>query len=110
MPRMNQRRIAQAMPGPLSVSFAPADVVRTVGLSLLVLFLVGAPTPLFNETLETHLDDVQKGIGKRLRRRRPAPDGASPDEEAVEGAVAAASADEPRPTFAERVQGWSTSI
>ena len=77
--------IAQAMPGPLSVSFAPADVVRTVGLSLLVLFLVGAPTPLFNETLETHLDDIQKGIGKRLRRRRPAPDGAGPDEEAVEG-------------------------
>ena len=63
------------MPGPLSVSFAPADVARTVGLSLLVLFLVGAPTPLFNETLETHLNEIQGWLGKRVPRRRRTGDG-----------------------------------
>ena len=50
------------MPSPLQVSFAPADVARTVGISLLVLLLVGAPTPIFNETLESNLGDIQGGL------------------------------------------------
>ena len=104
--------IAQAMPGPLSVSFAPADVVRTVGMSLLVLFLVGAPTPLFNETLETHLDEIQTGLSRRLgRRRRPTLDeAANGDATGDDAAVDAAGEDEPRPAVAEMVRRWSTSI
>ena len=61
---------AAAMPGPLQISLAPEDVARTLGLSLLVLLLVGAPTPLFNETLETHAGDIQGWLGRRLPRRR----------------------------------------
>lgn len=59
-------QVAESLPGPLDVSFAPADVARTVGLSLLVLLLVGAPTPLFNETLESNLDEIH-GWFRRLR-------------------------------------------
>ena len=62
--------LADSLPSPLAISLAPADVVRTVGVSLLVLLLVGAPTPLFNETLETHLGDIEGWIGGRLPRRR----------------------------------------
>ena len=63
-------QIAEALPGPLQISFEPEDVVRTVGLSLFVLLLVGAPTPLFNETLESHLDDIQGYFTKRSRGGR----------------------------------------
>ena len=62
--------LADSLPSPLAISLAPQDVVRTVGVSLLVLLLVGAPTPLFNETLETHLGDIEGWIGRRLPRRR----------------------------------------
>jgi DNA-binding beta-propeller fold protein YncE len=61
--------IAEAMPGPLEVSFAPQDVARTVGISLLVLLLVGAPTPLFNETLESNLGQIQGGLRRLVPRR-----------------------------------------
>jgi DNA-binding beta-propeller fold protein YncE len=54
--------IAVSMPSPLQVSFAPEDVARTVGISLLVLLLVGAPTPIFNETLEANLGEIQGGL------------------------------------------------
>jgi DNA-binding beta-propeller fold protein YncE len=62
--------LADSMPSPLAISLAPQDVVRTVGVSLLVLLLVGAPTPLFNETLETHLGDIEGWLGRRVPRRR----------------------------------------
>ena len=65
--------IAVSMPSPLQVSLAPEDVVRTVGISLLVLLLVGAPTPIFNETLESNLGVIQGG----LRRLVPGGRGAS---------------------------------
>jgi hypothetical protein len=57
--------IVEALPGPTEISFAPEDVARTVGISLLVLLLVGAPTPLFNETLESNLGTIQ-GWFRRL--------------------------------------------
>jgi hypothetical protein len=57
---------AEALPGPLEVSLEVEDVARTVGLSLLVLLLVGAPTPLFNETLESNLDAIQGGFRRLL--------------------------------------------
>lgn len=63
-------QIAEALPGPLHISFEPEDVVRTVGLSLFVLLLVGAPTPLFNETLESHLEVIHGFVGKRGRGGR----------------------------------------
>lgn len=63
-------QIAESLPGPLQVSFAPKDVVRTVGLSLFVLLLVGAPTPLFNETLESHLEVIQGFFTRRARGGR----------------------------------------
>jgi DNA-binding beta-propeller fold protein YncE len=63
-------QIAESLPGPLHISFEPADVVRTVGLSLFVLLLVGAPTPLFNETLESHLEVIQGAFTKRTRGGR----------------------------------------
>ena len=62
--------IAESLPGPLEVSLAPEDVARTVGLSLLVLLLVGAPTPLFNETLELHVDEIAGWTRRLLRRGR----------------------------------------
>jgi hypothetical protein len=65
--------IAVSMPSPMQVSLAPEDVARTVGISLLVLLLVGAPTPIFNETLESNLGDIQGG----LRRLVPGGRGSS---------------------------------
>lgn len=65
--------IAESLPGPLEVSLAPEDVARTVGLSLLVLLLVGAPTPLFNETLELHVDEIAEWARRLLRRGRRRP-------------------------------------
>jgi hypothetical protein len=62
--------VAEALPGPLEISLAPQDVARTIGLSLFVLLLVGAPTPLFNETLEANLGAIQAGLGRLIRRRR----------------------------------------
>lgn len=64
--------IAESMPSPLQVSLAPEDIARTVGLSLLVLLLVGAPTPLFNETLESHVDEIRGWFRRLLRRPRRA--------------------------------------
>ena len=61
--------IAVSMPGPLEVSFAPEDVVRTVGISLFVLLLVGAPTPVFNETLESNLGQIQGGLRRLVPGR-----------------------------------------
>lgn len=63
-------QIAESLPGPLHISLEPEDVVRTVGLSLFVLLLVGAPTPLFNETLESHLEVIQGFFTKRVRGGR----------------------------------------
>jgi hypothetical protein len=54
------------MPSPLQVSLAPQDVARTVGISLLVLLLVGAPTPIFNETLEANLGQIQGGLRRLM--------------------------------------------
>ena len=61
--------IAVSMPSPLEVSFAPEDVVRTVGISLFVLLLVGAPTPVFNETLESNLGQIQGGLRRLVPGR-----------------------------------------
>ena len=64
--------IAESMPSPLQVSLAPQDVARTVGISLLVLLLVGAPTPIFNETLESNLGQIQGGLRRLLPGGRSA--------------------------------------
>ena len=48
--------IADAVPGPFDVSLAPADVARSLGITLLIMLLIGAPTPLFNSTLSGQSD------------------------------------------------------
>jgi DNA-binding beta-propeller fold protein YncE len=62
--------ITESLPGPLEISLAPEDVARTVGISILVLLLVGAPTPLFNETLESNMGQIEGWLGRPFRRGR----------------------------------------
>jgi len=59
--------IADAVPGPFDVSLAPADVARSLGITLLIMLLIGAPTPLFNSTLSANRALIERWV----RRRRP---------------------------------------
>ncbi|HVA86016.1 MAG TPA: FGLLP motif-containing membrane protein [Candidatus Saccharimonadales bacterium] len=47
------------LPGPFDISFNPIDVARSFGLMLFLMLLVGAPTQLFNGTLESNMEDVR---------------------------------------------------
>jgi hypothetical protein len=46
---------------------APADVARSLGITLLIMLLIGAPTPLFNSTLSANRTLIERWV----RRRRP---------------------------------------
>ena len=59
--------IAFVLPGPLDISLAPADVARSVGITAFVMLLLGAPTPIFNSTLDGNRALIERWI----RRRRP---------------------------------------
>jgi DNA-binding beta-propeller fold protein YncE len=59
--------ITDAVPGPFDVSLAPADVARSFGITLLIMLLIGAPTPLFNSTLAANRTLIERWA----RRRRP---------------------------------------
>ena len=59
--------ITDAVPGPFDVSLAPGDVARSFGITLLIMLLIGAPTPIFNSTLASN----RKLIERWARRRRP---------------------------------------
>jgi hypothetical protein len=59
--------IADAVPGPFDVSLAPGDVARSFGITLLIMLLIGAPTPLFNSTLAANRTLIERWA----RRRRP---------------------------------------
>jgi DNA-binding beta-propeller fold protein YncE len=48
------------LPGPFDISFNPIDIARSFGFALLLMLLVGAPTQLFNDTLESNMEDVRK--------------------------------------------------
>ncbi|MFO1540228.1 MAG: FGLLP motif-containing membrane protein [Chloroflexota bacterium] len=100
--------IAESMPSPLQVSLAPEDVARTVGLSLLVLLLVGAPTPLFNETLESHVDEIRGWFRRLLRRPRRA--GAAGAGGTGDGGGAAADAAPAAPGLVARIAAHPAGI
>jgi len=59
--------ITDAVPGPFDVSLAPVDVARSLGITLLIMLLIGAPTPLFNSTLSANRTLIERWV----RRRRP---------------------------------------
>jgi hypothetical protein len=59
--------ITDAVPGPFDVSLAPEDVARSMGITLLLMLLLGAPTPLFNSTLSANRTLIERWA----RRRRP---------------------------------------
>ena len=59
--------ITDAVPGPFDVSLAPGDVARSLGITLLIMLLIGAPTPLFNSTLAANRTLIERWA----RRRRP---------------------------------------
>jgi len=59
--------IAFVLPGPLDISLAPADVARSVGITAFVMLLLGAPTPIFNSTLDGNRALIERWI----RRKRP---------------------------------------
>ena len=58
--------LAFVLPGPFDLSLTPADIARNLGLTLLVILLVGAPTPLFNSTLEANEDEIRRWLRRRL--------------------------------------------
>ena len=59
--------IVDAVPGPFDVSLAPGDVARSFGITLLIMLLIGAPSPLFNSTLAANRTLIERWA----RRRRP---------------------------------------
>ena len=59
--------ITDAVPGPFDVSLAPADVARSIGITMLLMLLLGAPTPIFNRTLSANRTLIERWV----RRRRP---------------------------------------
>ena len=66
--------LAFVLPGPFDLSLTPADIARNLGLTLLVILLIGAPTPLFNSTLEANEDEIRRWLRRRLHlRARAAP-------------------------------------
>jgi DNA-binding beta-propeller fold protein YncE len=52
-----------SLPGPFDVSWSPVAVARSFSLAVLIMLLLGAPTPLFNSTLEANLDEVRRRLG-----------------------------------------------
>ncbi|MFI5199754.1 MAG: FGLLP motif-containing membrane protein, partial [Candidatus Limnocylindrales bacterium] len=58
--------VAYVLPGPFDLSLTPADLARNVGLTLLVVLLVGAPTPLFNSTLDANEDEIRRWLRRRF--------------------------------------------
>ena len=58
--------LAFVLPGPFDLSLTPADVARNLGLTLLVILLVGAPTPLFNSTLDANEDEIRRWLRRRF--------------------------------------------
>ena len=73
--------LAYVLPGPLDISLAPVDVARSVGLTALLMLLLGLPSTLFNSTLEANLAEIRRrtGIDGLLRRLGgPAVDGERP--------------------------------
>ena len=58
--------VAYVLPGPFDLSLTPADVARNLGLTLLVVLLVGAPTPLFNSTLDANEDEIRRWLRRRF--------------------------------------------
>jgi len=58
--------LAFVLPGPFDLSLAPADIARNLGLTLLVILLVGAPTPLFNSTLDANEDEIRRWLRRRF--------------------------------------------
>lgn len=73
--------LAYVLPGPLDISFAPVDVARSLGLTALLMLLLGLPSTLFNSTLEANLAEIRRrtGIDALLRRLTgPAPDSGRP--------------------------------
>jgi hypothetical protein len=58
--------VAYVLPGPFDLSLTPADIARNLGLTLLVVLLVGAPTPLFNSTLDANEDEIRRWLRRRL--------------------------------------------
>ncbi|MHB8460247.1 MAG: FGLLP motif-containing membrane protein [Candidatus Limnocylindrales bacterium] len=59
--------LAFVMPGPFDLSLTPTDLARNVGLTLIVILLIGAPTPLFNSTLDANEDEIRRWLRRRLR-------------------------------------------
>lgn len=51
--------LAFVLPGPFDLSYAPQDLARSFGLTFLLMLLVAAPTPLFNNTLEHNRDELR---------------------------------------------------
>jgi DNA-binding beta-propeller fold protein YncE len=66
--------LAFVLPGPFDLSLTPADIARNLGLTLLVILLIGAPTPLFNSTLDANEDEIRRWLRRRFHledRARP---------------------------------------
>lgn len=59
--------ITDVVPGPFDISLAPGDVARSLSITLLIMLLIGAPTPLFNSTLAANRTLIERWA----RRRRP---------------------------------------
>ena len=59
--------LAFVLPGPFDLSLTPADIARNLGLTLLVVLLIGAPTPLFNSTLEANEEEIRRWLRRRFR-------------------------------------------
>ncbi|HYM84601.1 MAG TPA: FGLLP motif-containing membrane protein [Candidatus Dormibacteraeota bacterium] len=64
------------LPGPLQISLAPQDVARSLGVTTLIMLLLGAPTPLFNATLSANRRLIERWgrrrVPRRIRRRASA--------------------------------------
>lgn len=58
------------LPGPFDISLAPRDVARSAGLTLLVMLLVGAPSHLFNSTLDANQAEIRRRLPFSRRRGR----------------------------------------
>lgn len=55
--------LPESLPGPFDISWAPADVARSAGFAVLIMILLGAPTPLFNHALEANLGEIRRALG-----------------------------------------------
>ena len=60
--------LVTALPGPLEISLAPADIARSVGITAFLMLLLGAPTPLFNSTLSAKRKLIERWLRRKLPR------------------------------------------